>query len=69
VADASVGLYSPTNASKSASLTQAMTDGVNQVLFGRAPVDSLDQLVKDWRANGGDQIRSELEGEFAKTRT
>jgi putative aldouronate transport system substrate-binding protein len=69
VTDASVGLYSPTNASKSASLTQAMTDGVNQVLFGRAPVDSLDQLVKDWRANGGDQIRSELEGEFAKTRT
>jgi putative aldouronate transport system substrate-binding protein len=64
--DASVGLYSPTNASKGASLTQAMTDGVNQILFGRSPVDSLDQLVSDWRANGGDQIRSELEQEFAK---
>jgi putative aldouronate transport system substrate-binding protein len=66
VTDASVGLYSPTNASKGASLTQAMTDGVNQILFGRAPVDSLDQLVSDWRANGGDQIRSELEAGFAK---
>ncbi len=66
VTDASVGLYSPTNATKGASLTQAMTDGVNQILFGRAAVDSLDQLVKDWRANGGDQIRSEYEAEFAK---
>jgi putative aldouronate transport system substrate-binding protein len=65
VTDASVGLYSPTNATKGASLTQAMTDGVNQILFGRAPVDSLDQLVKDWRANGGDTIRSELEKEFS----
>jgi putative aldouronate transport system substrate-binding protein len=66
VTDASVGVYSPMNASKGARLTQAMTDGVNQILFGRAPVDSLDQLVKDWRANGGDKIRSELESEFAK---
>ncbi len=67
VTDASVGLYSPTNATRGASLTQTMTDGVNQILFGRAPVDSLDQLVKDWRANGGDTIRGELESEFAKS--
>ena len=64
VTDASVGLYSPANASKGAALTQAMTDGVNQILFGRAPVDSLDQLVKDWRSNGGDTIRGELEAAF-----
>jgi putative aldouronate transport system substrate-binding protein len=66
VTDASVGLYSPTNAGKGAALTQTMTDGVNQILFGRAPVDSLDQLVAAWRSGGGDQIRSELEAEFAK---
>jgi putative aldouronate transport system substrate-binding protein len=68
VTDPSVGLYAPTQASKGASLTQAMTDGVNQILFGRAPIDSLDQLVKDWRANGGDQIRSEYESEFARAK-
>ena len=68
VTDAAVGLYSPTNATKGAALSQAMTDGVNQVLFGRAPVDSLDQLVKDWRTNGGDTIRSELESEFARSK-
>jgi putative aldouronate transport system substrate-binding protein len=67
VTDASVGLYSPANASKGAALTQTMTDGVNQILFGRAPIDSLDQLVKDWRANGGDQIRSELEAAYAQS--
>jgi putative aldouronate transport system substrate-binding protein len=61
ITDPTVGLYSPTKATKDASLTQAMTDGVNQILFGRAPVDSLDQLVRDWRANGGDQIRAEYE--------
>ena len=54
-------------ATKGASLTQAMTDGVNQILFGRAPVDSLDQLTKDWRANGGDQIRSEYEAQLARS--
>ena len=69
VTDPSVGLYSPTQASKGASLSQAMTDGVNQILFGRAPIDSLDQLVKAWRANGGDQIRSEYEAEFARAKT
>ena len=69
ITDPSVGLYSPTNASKGASLQQAMWDGVNQVLFGRAPVSSLDQLVKDWRANGGDQIRNEYEAEFARSKS
>jgi putative aldouronate transport system substrate-binding protein len=68
ITDPTVGLYSSSNATKGASLTQAMTDGVNQILFGRAPVDSLDQLVKDWRANGGDQIRAEYEAEFAKAK-
>jgi putative aldouronate transport system substrate-binding protein len=66
ITDPTVGLYSPTNATRGASLTQAMTDGVNQILFGRAPVSSLDQVVKDWRANGGDQIRAEYEAAFAR---
>jgi putative aldouronate transport system substrate-binding protein len=66
VTDASVGLYSPTKSAKDAALTQAMTDGVNQILFGRAALDSLDDLVKTWRSSGGDQIRAEFEAEFAR---
>ena len=54
-----LGLYSATDFSKGAQLRQKMTDGVNSIMFGREPVSSYDQLVKDWRANGGDQIRAE----------
>ena len=45
-----------------------MTDGVNQILFGRAPVSSLEELVKTWRGHGGDQIRAEYEDAFAKSK-
>jgi putative aldouronate transport system substrate-binding protein len=43
-----------------------MIDGVNQILFGRSPVSSLDGLVSSWRSNGGDQIRSEYEKAFGQ---
>ena len=56
-----VGLYSKTNAQKAATLNQTMGDGLLAIIFGRADVSSLDQLVKDWRAQGGDQIRCEFE--------
>jgi hypothetical protein len=28
-------------------------------MAGRRPMSDFDQLVKDWQANGGNQIRSE----------
>jgi putative aldouronate transport system substrate-binding protein len=68
ITDPTVGLYAPSLASKGAKLTQDMIDGVNQILFGRADVSSLDGLVKAWRANGGDQIRSEYEDALAKSK-
>ncbi|MDE3078174.1 MAG: hypothetical protein KGJ86_22350, partial [Chloroflexota bacterium] len=55
------GLYSKTLAQKGATLNQKLTDGLNSIIYGRASVSSLDQLVKDWRTGGGDQVRSELE--------
>ena len=61
VTDPSLGLYSPTFSSKGALLDKQIGDGVNQILFGRDPVSSLDQLIKDWQNNGGNQIRGELE--------
>jgi putative aldouronate transport system substrate-binding protein len=68
ITDPTIGLYSNTNSSKGAMLTQAVVDGTNNIIFGREPVSSLDQVVKDWRTNGGDQIRSELETELARSR-
>ena len=56
-----VGLYSRTNAQRAASLNQTMGDGLLAIIFGRSDVSTFDQLVKDWRSQGGDQIRSEFE--------
>ncbi|MBV8083957.1 MAG: extracellular solute-binding protein [Chloroflexi bacterium] len=61
IVDPTIGLYSPTLLNKAAVINKALTDGVNQILFGRADVSTLDQLVKDWKAAGGDQIRTELQ--------
>jgi putative aldouronate transport system substrate-binding protein len=69
ITDPTVGLYSPANATKGASLTQTMTDGVNQILFGRTELSTLDDLVKNWRTGGGDQIRSEYEDAFARSKS
>ena len=38
-----------------------MGDGLLAMIFGRSDMSSYDQLVADWRKNGGDQIRAEFE--------
>jgi putative aldouronate transport system substrate-binding protein len=59
-----VGLYSPTDGSKGITLKNAFADRLNEILFGKQPVSAYDDLVKDWRANGGDTIRGEYEKAF-----
>jgi len=61
VADPTVGLYSPANASKGTVLNQKFNDGINDIVTGRTPLTTFDQLVLDWKANGGDQIRTEFQ--------
>jgi putative aldouronate transport system substrate-binding protein len=56
-----LGLYSDTDAANGAVLSQQIADGVNQIIFGRADISTLDQVVADWRKAGGDQIRQEYE--------
>ncbi|MBV9603353.1 MAG: hypothetical protein JOZ87_41830 [Chloroflexi bacterium] len=56
-----VGLYSNTYAQKGSTLNRAFNDGINQILYGRDSVSSLDDLAQSWRTNGGDQIRAEYE--------
>jgi putative aldouronate transport system substrate-binding protein len=64
LADPSVGLYSATDGSKGASLRTTFNDSLAEILFGKRPVSALDELVKDWRTNGGDKIRTEYEQAF-----
>jgi len=64
-----VGLYSQTNAQRSASLNQTMGDGLQAIIFGRSDMTTYDQLVADWRSHGGDQIRSEFEQAMQTSRS
>ncbi len=59
-----VGLYSPTDGSKGITLKNAFTDRLMEILFGKQPVSEFDDLVKQWRTNGGDTIRAEYEQAF-----
>ena len=66
VASPVAGLFSNTASQKSALLNQPLTDGLYNIMFGRDAISALDGLVAQWRANGGDQIRSELQDALQK---
>ncbi len=64
-----VGLYSKTNAERAAKLNQTMGDGLLDIIFGRSELSRYDELVRDWRSQGGDQIRSEFEQALSQARS
>jgi putative aldouronate transport system substrate-binding protein len=66
VTDPSLGLFSGTNSSKGTVIFQKFTEGVAGIVAGRDPLSLLDQLIRDWRAAGGDQIRGEFEQTYAE---
>jgi putative aldouronate transport system substrate-binding protein len=65
ISDPTLGYTSATFDSRGVQLTQALTDGITDVLAGRRPLGDFDQLVKDWQTNGGNQIRMELQQAIA----
>ena len=68
IPDPSLGLYSPTNQSKGGVIGQTVTDGLTDIFYGRRSLGDFDQIVGDWKANGGDQIRGELEDAYAASK-
>jgi putative aldouronate transport system substrate-binding protein len=66
--DPSVGLYSATDAAKGATLTQKFADGIGDIVTGASPLSAFDQLVKDWRTAGGDQMRTEYQQLYADSK-
>jgi putative aldouronate transport system substrate-binding protein len=68
VADPSLGLYSPTNGARGNVLMQNYIDALAEIVVGRSPVSNLEQIRRDWRGGGGDQIRGELEQAYAAAR-
>jgi putative aldouronate transport system substrate-binding protein len=59
--DPTIVYYSPTNAAKLPALNRDISDKLNDIVTGRQPFEAIDQLTKDWRAAGGDQIRVEFQ--------
>jgi putative aldouronate transport system substrate-binding protein len=68
VPNPTVGLYSPTDGSKGITLRTTFLDRLYDIVFGRQPVSSYDDLVKDWRINAGDTIRGEYERAFQQAK-
>jgi putative aldouronate transport system substrate-binding protein len=63
--DATMGVFSQTDATKSVPLSAAFQSVMVDIVAGRRPVSDYDQAISDWRSNGGDQIRSEYEAGIA----
>jgi putative aldouronate transport system substrate-binding protein len=68
VEDATLGLYSSTQASKGVTLIQPFGDGITDIVTGRRPLADLAGLVQTWKTTGGDTIRSEYEAAYAATK-
>lgn len=68
VEDATLGLYSATQASKGVNLLQPFGDGITDIVAGRRPLSDFDNLLRDWKSSGGDASRTEFERAYAATR-
>jgi putative aldouronate transport system substrate-binding protein len=66
IQDPTLGLYSETDQTEGALLGNLQKDAMWEIVNGRLPMSAFDQLVKDWRAKGGDKIRAEFEEELAR---
>ncbi len=59
VPDPTLGLYSATNSTKGVTLATQITDFQNEFFQGRKTLHEWDELIKIWKADGGDAIRQE----------
>jgi putative aldouronate transport system substrate-binding protein len=67
IQDPTIGITTPAIDKQGAALTQQLQDWLFDLVTGRRPMTDYDQVVKDWRAGGGDQIRTELQQALANT--
>jgi putative aldouronate transport system substrate-binding protein len=58
-------VYSPTYAAKNTVLQQMIYTQIGEVVLGRADISTFDQLVRDWKSQGGDQMRDEFQKAIA----
>jgi putative aldouronate transport system substrate-binding protein len=61
ISDPTNGYLSPTAVRTGANVTQRFYDGVRDIVAGRRQFSEFDQLVVEWRTNGGDSMRKEFQ--------
>ncbi|HEU0164122.1 MAG TPA: hypothetical protein VFQ54_03700 [Thermomicrobiales bacterium] len=59
--DPTLVLFSQTNVDNGPQLNQLGTDSISSIVTGRASVDSLSDVIDQWKSQGGDQIRNEFQ--------
>jgi putative aldouronate transport system substrate-binding protein len=67
VSDPTFGQISTTNFAKGFTLAQTLNAGLVDIVVGRRPMSDYDQLVADWKSNGGEQIRGEYQQSIASS--
>jgi putative aldouronate transport system substrate-binding protein len=63
--DPTIGLYSETEATKTAQIGKALENHRQEILIGRKPLDSWADAVSTWRKSGGDAIREDYQTALA----
>lgn len=61
IKDPAVGLFAESAGELSGKLDDLRTDYVNGIVSGRRPMTDLKTLRQDWRSQGGDKLRTELQ--------
>lgn len=66
IVDPTVGLFAPSSAEVAGLLDDLQTDYVNGLVSGRRPMSDLEKFRTDWRKQGGDSLRDELQEALAQ---
>lgn len=67
--DPTQGLYSPAWVQNAASLVQMEQDAFNNIAVGNQPMSHLDEVIKTWKSQGGDQARKEFQDALQKCKS
>lgn len=66
IEDPSQGLYSPTWVQQGANLIQMQQNAYNSIVVGNEPLSYIDQVISEWKSQGGDQVRKEFQKALEK---
>jgi putative aldouronate transport system substrate-binding protein len=69
LADPTESLESSTDNAKGPPLTKRVADTLGDIVTGRSPLSGLDDLIQEWRTGGGEQMRTEYQQAYAKSKS